>query len=135
MADVLTPEQRKKNMSAIRGRDTKPEMAVRSLVHRLGYRFRLHDKKLPGRPDMVFAGRRKVIFIHGCYWHMHECPYGQVVPKTNTEFWQTKRQGNVKRDQRNLETLSMKGWQVMIVWECQTKDLDALTRRVRDFLR
>lgn len=134
MADVLTPEQRRKNMAAIRGKNTKPEKAVRSLVHRLGYRYRLHDKKLPGKPDMVFAGRRKVIFVHGCYWHMHKCPYGQVTPKTNAEFWQNKRQGNVKRDKRNLEALIADGWSVLVVWECQLRAVDALTEQLNEFL-
>lgn len=134
MADVLTPEQRRKNMSAIRGRDTKPEKAVRSLVYSLGYRYRLHYKKLPGRPDMVFVARRKVIFIHGCYWHMHECPYGRVIPKTNTEFWQTKRRSNVERDVKNLAELEAAGWQVLIVWECQTRDKAALEIKLKEFL-
>ena len=134
MADVLTPEQRRKNMAAIRGKNTKPEKAVRSLAHRLGYRYRLHDKKLPGKPDMVFARRRKVIFIHGCYWHMHDCPYGQVIPKTNAEFWQTKRLGNVERDKRSFEALTADGWDVLIVWECQLKDTDVLQERLKAFL-
>lgn len=134
MTDVHTPEQRSRNMSAIRGRDTKPEKAVRSLVHGLGYRYRLHYKKLPGRPDMVFVARRKVIFIHGCYWHMHECPYGRVIPKTNTEFWQTKRQGNVVRDRRNLKTLGANGWQSLVIWECQTRNLENLKLVITTFL-
>jgi DNA mismatch endonuclease, patch repair protein len=134
MTDVLTPEQRRKNMSAIRGRDTKPEKAVRSLVHALGYRYRLHYRKLPGRPDMVFVARRKVIFIHGCYWHMHDCPYGRVVPKTNAEFWQAKRQGNVARDRRNLEALTADGWQSVVIWECEIKDRDRLRQTITKFL-
>lgn len=134
MADVLTPEQRRKNMSAIRGKDTKPEKAVRSLVHHLGYRYRLHYKKLPGKPDMVFPGRRKVIFIHGCYWHIHECRFGQVIPKTNTEFWQSKRKSNVARDVRNLEKLTADGWQSLVIWECETKDREKLEQAIRAFL-
>ena len=86
MVDVHTPEQRSFNMSRIRGRDTKPEMIVRSIVHQMGYRFRLHRKDLPGKPDLVLPGRRKIIFVHGCFWHMHRCRYGRVVPRTNTDF-------------------------------------------------
>jgi DNA mismatch endonuclease (patch repair protein) len=134
MADVLTPEQRKKNMSAIRGKDTKPEKIVRSLVHRLGYRYRLHDGRLPGKPDLVFSSRRKAIFVHGCFWHMHACPYGQVVPKTNAEFWQVKRQGNVERDQRNIGRLEADGWQCLVIWECMVRDADDLRRAIQAFL-
>lgn len=121
MADVLTPEQRRFNMSQIRSRNTKPEMIVRSLVHRMGYRYRLHRKDLPGKPDLVFPARKKIIFVHGCFFHMHDCSYGRVVPKTNAEFWQKKRQGNVERDGRNLEELENDGWRVLTVWECMTK--------------
>src|SRR5687768_9553296 len=98
MADVLTKAQRSRNMAAIRGRDTGPEMRVRRLLHRLGYRYALHSKALPGKPDLVFRSRKKAIFVHGCYWHMHRCKYGRVVPATRTEFWQAKRKGNVNRD-------------------------------------
>jgi DNA mismatch endonuclease, patch repair protein len=121
MADVLSREQRSFNMSRIRGRDTSPEMFVRRLVHRLGYRYRLHSAKLPGKPDLVFSKRRKVIFVHGCYWHMHVCSYGSVKPKTNAEFWQKKRQSNVDRDRRNITALTAAGWQVLIVWECSAR--------------
>lgn len=134
MVDVHTPEQRSRNMSAIRGKDTKPEKIVRSLVHSRGYRYRLHYRKLPGKPDMVFPSRRKVIFIHGCYWHSHDCRFGQVIPKTNAEFWQSKRQGNVLRDLSNLEKLAADGWQSLVIWECQTKDRKKLEQIIRDFL-
>src|SRR4051812_7053306 len=115
MTDVLTPEQRRRNMSAIKGKDTKPEMIVRQMVHGMGYRYRLHRKDLPGKPDMVFPGSRKIIEIHGCYWHMHDCPLGAVIPKTNTEFWQTKRLSNVARDKRNAAALEELGWKVLVV--------------------
>src|SRR5688572_12051601 len=98
MSDVHTPEQRSRNMSAIQSKDTKPEMIVRRLLHTNGYRYRLHDKRLPGRPDLVFPSRKKVIFVHGCYWHMHDCKYGRVKPKSNSEFWSAKRNSNVSRD-------------------------------------
>ena len=134
MTDVLTPAQRRFNMSRIKGKDTKPEMKVRRLVHGLGYRYRLHGKDLPGRPDLIFPSRRKVIFVHGCYWHMHACRYGQVVPKTNTEFWQTKRLSNVSRDERNLTDLAAAGWQTLVLWECELKDEAQLSERIKSFL-
>ena len=121
-------------MSRIKGRDTKPEMRVRSACHRLGLRFRLQRKELPGKPDLVFPRHKTVIFVHGCYWHSHSCKYGSVVPKTNTEFWQTKRLATVHRDERNVRELEYRGWRVLIYWECETKDPDALAGRIaRDF--
>lgn len=134
MADVLTPAQRSFNMSRIRGKDTAPELAVRRLVHGMGFRYRLHGAALPGKPDLVFAGRRKVIFVHGCYWHMHDCPYGRVAPKTNAAFWQTKRLSNVARDVRNLQDLKGQGWSVLVVWECQARDPGKLANVLRWFL-
>src|ERR1700682_3505119 len=100
VADVHTPQKRSFNMSRIKSRDTRPERIVRSLAHSLGYRFRLYSKDLPGKPDLVFPGRRKVLFVHGCFFHMHRCRYGRVVPKTNAEFWHIKRSGNAARDKR-----------------------------------
>lgn len=136
MTDVLTPEQRRLNMSRIRNRNTRPEMIVRSIVHRSGYRFRLHQKDLPGKPDLVFRSRRKVIFVHGCFFHMHDCPYGRVVPKTNADFWRTKRLSNVERDRRNQANLEEAGWQVYTVWECMTKSafIGALPEILESFL-
>nr|VFJ92440.1 MAG: T/G mismatch-specific endonuclease [Candidatus Kentron sp. LFY] len=121
MTDVLTPEQRKRCMSSIRGKDTKPEMIVRRIVHAMGYRYRLHYKGLPGKPDLVFPGRRKVIFVHGCFWHMHDCDYGRVKPSTNEEFWEKKRRGTEERDENNQNLLQQLGWEVLVIWECQTK--------------
>ena len=135
MSDVHSPEQRSFNMSRIRSRDTKPEMIVRSLVHQMGYRFRLHVKGLPGTPDLVLASHRKVIFVHGCFWHMHRCRYGRVTPATNTEFWQNKRGGNVTRDQRNRRLLKAAGWSVLVIWECWTRDIEGqLLPRLQRFL-
>jgi len=134
MTDVLTPEQRRQNMAAIKGKNTKPEMVVRQLVHRLGYRYRLHRKDLPGKPDLFFPSRRKIIEVYGCYWHMHDCPYGRVVPKTNVEFWQTKRLSNVTRDKKNMKELAKQGWRVLILWECEVKDTTKLQERIRQFL-
>ncbi len=124
MSDVHSSEQRSFNMSRIRSKDTKPEMIVRSLVHQMGFRFRLHGKGLPGKPDLVLPGHRKVVFVHGCFWHMHRCRYGKVVPKTNAAFWSEKRRGNVLRDRRNRRALVADGWSVLVVWECWTKDID-----------
>ncbi len=121
MADVLTTEQRRFNMSRIRNRNTKPEMIVRSMVHKMGFRYRLHRKDLVGKPDLVFSSRRKIIFVRGCFFHMHDCSYGKVTPKTNAEFWQNKRLGNVERDKKNIEILTKDGWNVLVIWECMTK--------------
>ena len=130
MSDVLTPAQRSLCMSRIRSRDTLPERVVRSLLHQMGFRYRLHRLDLPGKPDIVFPGSRKAIFVHGCFWHMHRCKYGRVVPKTNGDFWRSKREGNVARDRRSLSALRKHGWTVLVVWECQTKDVDRLAERL-----
>ena len=136
MTDVHTPQQRSFNMSRIRDRDTKPELIVRSLVHRMGFRFRLHRKDLPGKPDIVLPRHHKVILVHGCFWHLHRCRYGRVVPKTNAEFWQAKRTGNVQRDRRNLKALRDAGWKTLVVWECWTRDVESrLIPRLEQFLR
>jgi DNA mismatch endonuclease (patch repair protein) len=134
MADVLTPQQRSFNMSRIRSRDTRPEMVVRSIVHRLGFRYRLHKKDLPGKPDLVLVRHRKIIDVHGCFFHMHNCPYGKVVPATNAEFWRAKRESNLNRDRRNVKLLKKGGWQVLVVWECQTRHPEILEKTLSDFL-
>ncbi len=134
MTDVHTPAQRSFNMSRIRNRNTRPEMVVRSLAHRMGYRYRLHRKDLPGRPDLVFPSRRKIIFVHGCFFHMHDCRYGRVTPKQNAGFWQAKRLSNVERDRRNLTALERDGWKVLEVWECQTREPELLESVLRSFL-
>lgn len=132
--DTLTPSERSKRMSLVRSRDTKPERVIRSLVHRLGYRFRLHRRDLPGTPDLVFPGRRKVIFVNGCFWHGHDCRLGARVPKSRTEFWSEKIANNKQRDARNLAELAQAGWQVLVVWECQMGDKHDLVERLRGFL-
>lgn len=136
MADVHSPAQRSFNMSRIRSRNTKPEMIVRSIAHGLGYRYRLHRKDLPGKPDLVFSGRRKVIFVNGCFFHMHHCRYGSVTSKTNAEFWARKRLSNVERDTKNISELEKKGWQVLTIWECQTKkaQIELLPDKINSFL-
>jgi DNA mismatch endonuclease (patch repair protein) len=134
MTDVLTPQQRSFNMSRIRDRNTRPELIVRSIVHRLGYRYSLHKKDLPGKPDVVLVRHRKIIDVHGCFFHMHNCRYGRVVPATNAEFWKAKRLSNVDRDRRNLRALKRQGWGVMTVWECETRDSQRLAKRLEKFL-
>jgi DNA mismatch endonuclease, patch repair protein len=134
MVDVLSPQQRSFNMSRIRSRDTKPEKIVRSIVHGLGYRYRLHKPDLLGKPDIVLVRHRKIIDVHGCFFHMHKCRYGKVVPVTNAKFWQTKRLSNVKRDRRNLRDLKREGWKVLTVWECETRKPASLLRKVQRFL-
>lgn len=134
MVDRLTPEQRRLNMSRIRSKNTKPEMAVRSIVYAAGYRYRVHGRGLPGTPDLVFSSRRKVIFVHGCFWHSHDCPKGRVVPVTNADFWVEKRAKAVRRDLEALAALSERGWQSLIIWECQTRDSNEVVDCVRRFL-
>jgi DNA mismatch endonuclease (patch repair protein) len=117
MADVLTPAQRSFNMSQIRGRDTKPEMLIRRGLHALGLRYRLHDRKLPGRPDLVFARHRAVVFVHGCFWHSHGCSLSKP-PETSKDFWQNKLAANIARDQKAIESLKSQSWRVLVIWEC-----------------
>jgi DNA mismatch endonuclease (patch repair protein) len=130
MTDVLTTEQRSYNMSRIRGSHTAPEMRVRKLLHGMGFRYRLHGKALPGKPDLVFAGARAVLFVHGCFWHMHRCKYGKPVPATNVSFWAEKRRSNVDRDKRNRAALREDGWRVFEIWECHTRDAEVLATRL-----
>ena len=134
MTDVHTPEQRSRNMAAIRGKDTKPEIIVRTALHALGYRFRLHRRDLPGTPDIVLPKYRTVIFVHGCFWHSHDCRYGRVTPATRSEFWSEKRAGTVARDQRKVMALKEQGWQVLTIWECETREPEALGRLLRERL-
>ena len=117
-------EQRSRNMSAIKSKNTKPEIKVRKVLHSMGYRFRLHRKDLPGSPDIVLPKYKTVIFVHGCFWHRHEnCKYAST-PKTRQEFWEAKFRENINRDKLNQENLSSKGWKIIIVWECEIKDKD-----------
>jgi DNA mismatch endonuclease, patch repair protein len=124
---------RSENMRAIRGKDTEPEVAVRSLVHKLGYRFRLHRRDLPGKPDLVFPVRRKVIFVHGCFWHAHACKKG-LVPNTNRGFWLPKLRRNRTRDKKNIEALTKLGWNVLVIWQCELKNCGAVRKRISQFL-
>lgn len=120
-------------MRAIRSKDMAPELAVRRLVHGLGYRFRLHKKDLPGKPDLVFASRRKVIFVHGCFWHFHNCGEGHV-PKSNRDYWLSKLQRNQSRDAKNRRLLKQQGWQSLVIWECEARRDDNSRKRITAFL-
>lgn len=135
MPDALTPARRSANMAAIRSKDMKPEMAVRSLVHRMGYRFRLHRKDLPGKPDLVFVSRKAVIFVHGCFWHQHQdCREGRM-PGSRLEYWKPKLERNAARDAANMAALIALGWRVLVLWECEIERGGPLTRRIASFLR
>jgi len=120
-------------MQNVRDKDTKPEMTVRKLVHGLGYRYRLHRKDLPGKPDLAFPSMQKVIFVHGCFWHNHGCKKGNP-PKSNIEFWEPKLKANVARDRSVLEKLESLNWSVLIIWECELADLEAVRQKVIGFL-
>jgi DNA mismatch endonuclease (patch repair protein) len=134
MTDNLTPKQRKKTMTRVKSRDTSPEMRVRRLAHRLGYRFRLHRKDLPGQPDLVFPKHNKVIFVHGCFWHGHQgCPASDR-PASNRDYWDRKLDRNIQRDAANLQKLKDLGWTPLVIWECQTRDPAALAERLTSFL-
>ncbi len=130
MTDVHTPEQRSLNMSRIKGRDTQPEMRVRKLLHGMGFRYRLHVKELPGKPDLVFPRAKAVLFVHGCFWHMHRCKYGEPAPATNQTFWTVKRRSNVDRDKRNRRVLRADGWQVFEIWECHTRKAETMQAKL-----
>lgn len=131
--DPLSKKQRSERMSRIRREDTKPELKVRQLIHGMGYRYRLHAKELPGHPDVVFRQKRKVIFVHGCFWHQHGCGHYRM-PKSRELFWLPKLDRNVVRDKEVYQKLLHEGWGVLIVWECQLKDVGALQHRIQAFL-
>ncbi|WP_315749603.1 MULTISPECIES: DNA mismatch endonuclease Vsr [unclassified Bradyrhizobium] len=128
--DIVDRETRSRMMSCIRGRDTKPEMAVRRLAHRMGYRFRLHRRDLAGSPDLVFPGRRKVIFVHGCYWHRHPGCRFAYTPKSSVDFWNKKFASNVARDAAAIAQLQAEGWHSLVIWECESIDAEKLAARL-----
>lgn len=130
----MTLTTRSDIMRAVKSRDTKPEMMVRRMVHAMGYRYRLHRKDLPGKPDLVFPSRRKVIFVHGCFWHGHDCKRGARTPKTNRDYWQAKIQRNMVRDAQRRSELSQSGWAVLTIWECEIKESEILSDNIRLFL-
>lgn len=134
--DTLSKAERSERMSRIRSKDGKPELIVRRLVHAMGYRYRLHDRRLPGSPDMVFPSRRKAMFVHGCFWHRHpskRCALARL-PKSRLDFWLPKLEANARRDRRNGGRLNALGWSYMVVWECQLRELDAVRNRIVRFL-
>lgn len=120
-------------MSLIRSKDTKPELLLRRQLFARGYRYRLHDKRLPGKPDLIFPKRRKVVFVHGCFWHGHSCPHGRM-PKSKQDYWAPKIAANQERDAAQQQELAQLGWQVMVVWECELKELDRALEKVTAFL-
>lgn len=136
MTDIVTPARRSEIMSRIRAKGMKPEMVVRRLAYSMGYRYRLHRKDLPGKPDLVFGGRKKVILVHGCFWHQHSDPLCKIarLPKSNQAYWVPKLQGNVMRDAEQESLLRDKGWDVLVIWECETKAGGALAGKIADFL-
>lgn len=131
--DKIDKATRSATMRAVRSKNTSPEMRVRSLVHRAGYRYRLHRADLPGKPDLVFPGRRKIIFIHGCFWHGHDCR-PKIRPTSNKNYWTPKIFGNKVRDARQIDTLRKAGWKVFVLWECELKDENTLMNDINAFL-
>jgi DNA mismatch endonuclease, patch repair protein len=132
--DTIPSSERSEIMSRVRSKNTRPEMLVRQLVFAEGYRYRLHDRKLPGCPDLVFRGRAKVIFVHGCFWHRHDACALARLPKSRLDFWMPKLDANKARDARNRKLLAKEGWKVLTIWECQIKDSERLKRTIRRFL-
>lgn len=134
MTDTMSSEERSRRMALVRSVDTKPEMVVRRMVHGMGYRYRLHSRKLPGKPDLVFTSRRAVVFVHGCFWHRHAgCGLARM-PKSRVDFWSAKLEGNRLRDVQKIKALEKMGWRVLVVWECELKDMDRLAMQLRSFL-
>jgi DNA mismatch endonuclease, patch repair protein len=133
--DKITPERRSANMARIRSAHTKPEIVVRRMAHRLGFRFRLHRRDLPGKPDLVFAGRNKIVFVHGCYWHGHGCKVGGTGAKSNQGYWRPKIARNRERDDLAIAALKVLHWKVLVIWECETRNEAELARRLRRFLK
>jgi DNA mismatch endonuclease, patch repair protein len=125
---------RSANMRAIRSKGMRPELAVRSLVHSMGFRFRLHGKDLPGKPDLVFSPKHKVIFVHGCFWHLHKGCRIAHFPKSNVRYWRPKLHNNQMRDKNNVKMLRTLGWKILVVWECEIRDHDRLAKRIKHFL-
>lgn len=134
MPDVYTPEKRSWIMGRVKGRDTKPEILVRSMIHRMGLRFRLHRRDLPGSPDIVLPKHKKIIFVHGCFWHGHKGCLRSKRPITNIEFWNKKLDQNIERDKRFQRILKEAGWDVLVVWQCETSKPDKLLRKLGRFL-
>ena len=133
--DTLTPAERSERMSRVRSKDTKPEIVVRSLVHRMGFRFRLHARDLPGHPDLVLPRHRKIIFVHGCFWHRHGSCKNTRWPKSKVAFWKPKLEKNHERDAATRKALRRLGWDVLVIWECQLKNLEKIAEKINGFLQ
>ena len=134
MTDTISVSERSRIMSLIKPKNTRPELQLRRIVYGAGYRYRLHGVQLPGKPDLVFAGRRKVIFVHGCFWHRHDqCALARL-PKSNQDFWRTKLERNKERDASDYRRLREMGWEVMVVWECELRDSGRVLQRITRFL-
>jgi len=132
--DKLTPEKRSWNMGRIRSKDTKPEKVVRSMLHKSGLRFRLHRKDLPGKPDIILPKFKTVIFVHGCFWHRHKgCQYSYT-PKSRKEFWEKKFQDNITRDKKARKELEDLGWKIILIWECELKNIDSVQKKIKNYL-
>ena len=134
MTDIFSPAKRRQIMSAVKSKNTKPELLVRSTIHRLGYRYRIHVKGLPGRPDLFFSKRKKAIQVHGCFWHGHAGCSRAKLPTTNASFWREKISTNVSRDEKNNRAARELGMEYLVIWECETRDLSALRKRLKEFL-
>lgn len=134
MADRLSPAARSRHMSRIKRAGTHPEMIVRKLLHSMGYRFRTQWRPAPGRPDVAFPGRRKIIYVHGCFWHQHDQCRISHVPQTRPDFWRGKFERNKARDQQNLKDATSEGWEALVIWECNTRDLSALRLTLAEFV-
>jgi len=135
MTDTLTPSQRSERMSRVRAKNTKPEMNARRAAHRLGYRFRLHRHDLPGKPDLVFPRLRKIVLVHGCFWHQHQGCNGGRMPKSRPDFWGPKLARNVERDHKVRASLEALGWDIMVLWECESRTVDMAASHLATFLR
>ncbi|WP_241494473.1 very short patch repair endonuclease [Pseudomonas asplenii] len=134
MMDTISAKERSNIMSRVKSKNTRPEMFIRRMLHRAGFRYRLHDTTLPGKPDIVFPRKRKIIFVNGCFWHRHEGCKQAKIPKSNQVFWHAKLEGNKMRDKCNLRELHNAGWETMIVWECELKDVQTLEKKLLEFL-
>lgn len=133
-SDRISKKERSDLMAKVRSKDTEPEMIVRKIVHEHGFRYRLHRKDLPGKPDLVFSGKKKVIFVHGCFWHGHTCPSGANQPRSNIEYWTEKLDRNKNRDRENTRALKKMGWDVLVIWECEVKNTTLLSKTIMSFL-
>ena len=134
MADIFSQRKRSEIMSAVKGKNTSPERLVRSLAHRLGYRFCLNIRRLPGTPDLVFFSRCKAVFVHGCFWHGHSCKRGRRLPEANAAYWLEKISRNKARDRRDRKRLNRLGWKTLVIWECELRQEQRVAERLRDFL-